>query len=717
MSGREHGGDGDSGGREPANPREGRESAAHEARASVTADALLSDTGAIARRLEGFEARPQQIEMAAAVRDCLAKRGRLMVEAGTGVGKSFAYLIPAIERIVRARERVVVVTHTISLQEQLIEKDIPLLNAVIPEEFSAVLVKGRGNYVSLRRLSLASRRADRLFPDEEERHALQQIESWAYETRDGSLSTLPELSRPSVWEHAQSDAHNCMGRRCPTYDKCFYQAARRRMEHGDLLVCNHALFFADLAMRSRGASFLPPYQHVVIDEAHEAEMVASEHFGVRIGEAGIEHLLRSLYHPSQQRGFLAAVRVQPGAESIVSEAVRKVIDAGESSRAFFDGIPLGAAGDSEGTTRLREPIADAELLVEPLRELAGTLRLLKGKLLDEEDEFELNSYAVRTADVATNAESLATQSLPGCVYWAERGTSTRRRGGRRGSTSLRCAAIDPAPILAEHLFGRDCSVVLTSATLATAKGDFSHAAQRFGCGDAATLELGSPFDFARQVRLHVDSSMPSPDAPGFVEALAPRVLRHLRATDGGAFVLFTSFSMLERLAQRLEPELVSMGYPVLVQGRGVPRGLLLRRFRDDERSVLFGTASFWQGIDVRGRALRNVIICKLPFDPPDQPLVEARRELIEGRGGNAFFDDQLPRAVLRLRQGFGRLVRSSRDTGRVVVLDPRIVTKRYGKAFLRALPEGVTPIDDADERFDGHDGSDDRQGSDRMRAE
>lgn len=664
---------------------------------TVTAEALLSEAGAVARRLDGYEVRPQQLEMAAAVRECLARRGRLLVEAGTGVGKSFAYLIPAIERIVGARERVVVVTHTISLQEQLIEKDIPLLNAVIPEEFTAVLVKGRGNYVSLRRLQLASRRAERLFNDEEERHALQQIENWAYETRDGSLSTLPELARPGVWEHAQSDAHNCMGRRCPTYDKCFYQAARRRMEHGDLLVCNHALFFSDLAMRARGASFLPPYQHVIIDEAHDAEAVASEHFGLRLGEAGVEHLLRALFHPQQARGFLAVAKTHEGGEALVSDAVRLVLHAGEAARAFFDGLGLRGRGSAEGSLRVREPIEEAADLAAPLRELASSLRLLKDKLRDEEDQFELNSYATRAGDLATSAEMLGAQSIPGSVYWIESGAPSRRRGGRRGSVSLRCAAIDPAPILAEHLFGRDCSVVLTSATLATRRGDFSHAAARFGCPDASTLELGSPFDFARQVRFHVDSSMPAPDDPEFVEALAPRILRHLRATDGGAFILFTSFSMLEETARRLEPELVALGHPVLVQGRGVPRGLLLRRYRDSERSVLFGTASFWQGIDVRGRALRNVIICKLPFDPPDQPLVEARRELIEERGGHAFTDDQLPRAILRFRQGFGRLVRSATDTGRVVVLDPRLVTKRYGRAFIDALPEGVEPIDDAQE--------------------
>ncbi|MBX3355997.1 MAG: DEAD/DEAH box helicase [Phycisphaeraceae bacterium] len=659
----------------------------------VTAEALLSEAGAVARRLEGFEVRPQQMAMAAAVRECMAKRGRLLVEAGTGVGKSFAYLIPAIERIVRSGERVVVVTHTINLQEQLIEKDIPLLNAVIPEEFSAVLVKGRGNYLSLRRLQLASKRADRLFPDEEERHALQQIEQWAYETRDGSLSTLPELARPSVWELAQSDAHNCMGRRCPTYEKCFYQAARRRMEHGDLLVCNHALFFSDLAMRSRGASFLPAYDHVIIDEAHDAEMVASEHFGLRVSEAGVEHLLRTLHHSGQQRGVLVTLKANPGADSIIAEALTRVSDAAEASRAFFDGVAVDI-GDSDGATRLRSTLEEGAPAAEALGRLAASLRLLKGHLIDEEDQFELNAYAVRATELASSIEILASQSLPGCVYWAERSASARRRGTRRGSMSLRCAAIDAAPILAEHLFGRDISVVLTSATLTTGHSDFSHAVARFGCTDAETLELGSPFDFARQVRLHVDSSMPSPDAPGFVDALVPRVRRHLQATDGGAFVLFTSFTMLESVARRLEDELVSNGHSVLVQGRGVPRGLLLRRFRESERGVLFGTASFWQGIDVRGRALRNVIICKLPFDPPDQPLVEARRELIEARGGQPFMDDQLPRAVLRFRQGFGRLIRSSTDTGRVVVLDPRIVTKRYGRAFLSALPEGVTPIDD-----------------------
>lgn len=457
------------------------------------------------------------------------------------------------------------------------------------------------------------------------------------------------------------------------------------------------------------ASFLPPYDHVIIDEAHDAETVASEHFGLRVSEAGVEHLLRSLHHPALNRGFLASAIARPDADAIIAQAVRLVGVAAESSRAFFGNIALRVAadgGDGDGSCRWREPIDGAEVLATPLRDLAASLRLLKGHL-DEEDEFEAAAYAVRAADLAASIDAFASQTMPGCVYWSERGGGRRRRakgsvpggyepGGdsRRGSVILRCAAIDPAPILAEHLFGRDCSVVLTSATLTTTPGDFSHTAERFGCPEASTIDLGSPFDFARQVRFIVDSSMPAPDSPSYTDELAPRILRHVRATDGGAFVLFTSFAMLEQVARLLEGELLDAQHPVLVQGRGVPRGLLLRRFRDDERSVLFGTSSFWQGIDVRGRGLRNVIICKLPFDPPDQPLVEARRELIESRGGNAFKDDQLPRAVLKFRQGFGRLIRSSTDTGRVVVLDPRIVTKRYGRQFLDALPEGVEPIDD-----------------------
>jgi len=658
---------------------------------SVSVDVLLADTGAIARRLAGFEVRPQQLSMAAAVERAFDERQRLFVEAGTGVGKSFAYLIPAIRRVVERGERVVIATNTISLQEQLIEKDIPLLNAVIPEEFTAVLVKGRGNYVSLRRLKLASEREGRLFSHDDDRSDLHRLEDWAYATEDGSLASLPQLPRPEVWDHVQSDAHNCMGRRCPTFDKCFYQAARRRMEHGQVLVTNHALFFADLAMRSRaGASggVLPPYHHVVLDEAHEIEDVASEHFGVRLSESGVRHLLRTLYQTGTGRGFLSAMRGGADADGAIEEAIRAVRTCESAAERQFDALWRWNEVRGEASGRMREPGAVEDHLSAPMLALAAALRMLRDRIDHEPDQFELNAYAARAEAHGTCARDLMAQALGGCVYWVEAG---KRRRGERPNVTLVCAAVDVGPILREHLFAQDKGVVLTSATLATGQGDFRHAAVRLGCDDPQTLQLGSPFDYGRLVRLIVERAMPEPDHPDYEDELSRRVLHHVRATDGGAFVLFTSFRTLDAVAERIAADLVDMGHPLHVQGTGVPRNTLLERFRADERSVLFGVSSFWQGVDVRGRALRNVIITRLPFEVPDRPIVQARHELIESRGGRPFFEDSLPRAVLRFKQGFGRLVRSSTDEGRVVVLDPRIATKRYGRAFLDALPEGVVP--------------------------
>ncbi len=657
---------------------------------SVHVAALLGDAGAIARRLPGFEPRPQQLQMASAVEECLARSGRLMVEAGTGTGKSFAYLVPAIQRILSHRERVVICTNTIALQEQLIDKDIPLLNAVIPDEFSAVLVKGRGNYVSLRRLRLASERADRLLGSEEERHSLELIEDWAYRTTDGTRSTLPQLPREQVWEHAQSDAGNCLGRRCPNHDACFYQAARRRMENGDLLVCNHALFFSDLALRRIGRGFLPDYQHVILDEAHAIEEVACEHFGARLSESRVAHLLRTLHDSRQHRGGLWTVRVQDGGEGTIQQAILAVDRCREASEAFFGDLwrwhqSAGGAG------RVREAGIVGNPLTPALSELAALLALVRERASSDGDAAEVNAWQQRTADMAAAAEALVAQSLSGCVYWVEAGGRRKAHGGARPDVALVSAAVDVGPVLRENLFGREVSVVMTSATLSTRPGDFRHTAVALGCDDPTTLQVGSPFDYPNLVELYLDVSMPEPSSPAYVESLADRVLRHVGETDGGAFVLFTSIDTMHRVAELASHELVSRGHPLHVQGLGVPNRLLIERFRQDERSVLFGVSSFWQGIDVRGRALRNVIITRLPFEVPDLPLVQARQELVQSRGGNAFMDDQLPRAILRFKQGFGRLVRSATDSGRVVVLDPRIATKRYGRLFLDALPEGIEP--------------------------
>jgi ATP-dependent DNA helicase DinG len=651
--------------------------------------ALLAESGPISRRLEGFEVRPQQVQMAAAVERALSQRGRLIVEAGTGVGKSFAYLIPAVGRIVAHRERVVVSTNTINLQEQLIEKDLPLLRAVIPDEFTAVLVKGRNNYVSLRRLRLASARQDTLFDTGDTRRALHMIEEWAYTTRDGTLSSLPQLPRPEVWDHAQSDTHNCMGRRCPTYDKCFYQAARRRMENADLLVCNHALFFADLALRGRGVELLGPYDHVILDEAHAIEDVASEHFGVSLPETRIRYLLGLLHQPRSGRGFLPSLRLTGGSPGLLGDALQQTDRCREAADELFDALWEWRRRSGTNNGRIPAPGAVPDALSAPLEKLASMLKLLREHAA-EPDQFELNSYVQRAADMAADLRALIEQRLPDGVYWLEEGRrSVRPVGPPRPRLTLCGQPVDVGPLLGAALFGRDVSVVMTSATLATGPGDFAHFAQRTGCPAAQALQLGSPFDHAAQMEVYADCTMPSPASPKYVAELCPRVLRHVRETRGGAFVLFTSFDTLNRAAAILRPALKEQGLPMLVQEQDGPRTALLRRFREDGRSVLLGTSSFWQGVDVRGPALRNVIITRLPFDVPDRPLLEARFERIRRRGGDPFREEQIPKAILRFKQGVGRLIRCATDSGRVVILDPRVVSKGYGRQFLAALPEGV----------------------------
>ncbi|MBI2823885.1 MAG: helicase [Planctomycetia bacterium] len=642
---------------------------------------ILGPGGRIAARLARYEHRPQQLAMAEAVWRALVSRKHLAVEAGTGVGKSFAYLVPAIlatagdekERVAR---RIVISTHTISLQEQLVAKDLPLLNAVIPLEFSAVLVKGRQNYLSRRRLRGALARAGALFRDEAEFTELRKLASWTEETADGSLSELTHRPLAQVWDEVQSDHGNCMGRDCPSHAECFYFQARRRAQGAQILIVNHALFFSDLALRRLGASILPDYDAVVFDEAHNIEGVAGDHLGLEVRSGHVEYILNKLYNDRTNRGLLVARKS--------ADAERQVLACRFAADEFFDAIANwrqlhgGTNGRVNAAGVAQNPLSPA------LVKLARMVRSQGDFIVEREERQDFVAASDRLVALAAQVDQWLDQRLERSVYWVE---VAERRQQRR--VALSAAPIDVGPVLREQLFDKVATVIMTSATLAVGEGpSFDFFKSRIGLTKVDTHALGSPFDYARQAELVVVRGMPDPNRQReeFERACAAMIRRYVARSDGHAFVLFTSYEMLRRAAAALTPWLTSQNLALHSQADGVPRTQMIERFKADPRAVLLGTDSFWQGVDVPGDALRTVIITKLPFTAPDRPLLEARLQAIRDAGGDPFREYQLPEAVLKLKQGFGRLIRTQDDTGTVVILDSRAVSKPYGRLFLDSLP-------------------------------
>jgi ATP-dependent DNA helicase DinG len=624
--------------------------------------------GVLSRSTLLYEFRRGQLEMAQAVERALDEKRHLIVEAGTGTGKTLAYLLPAL----RSGRRVIISTGTKNLQEQLFFKDIPFLESLLGP-LRVCYMKGRANYVC--RHKLYALRSQPILSGLEEISQYHAIAEWEKTTETGDRAEIDDLPETSqLWAKLDARSDACLGQSCPDYERCFITEMRRRAAESDVIIVNHHLFFADLAIKQQAgvapdAGVLPEAGIVIFDEAHELEDVASSYFGISLSNIRFDELARDLE---------TMLRAKQALNSSITSAAQT---ARERARMFFAALPRGSANRSGGDGRI--PFLNREEFLEAQGDLylglLNALHRLEGELERVRGVEEAPPLRKRAADIREQLKFLLEANERNTVFWLE------RRGGRgHGSapvTYLQATPIDVSELLGELLFENFPSIVLASATL-TVQGGFAHIRKRLGMNDARELVVPSHFRYGEQALLYLPPDMPDPRDANFQEEAAKRIRRMLDITHGRAFCLFTSYQQMHDLYERL---LVEVGYPLLLQGTA-PRKALLEEFRETPSAVLFGTSSFWQGVDVQGEALSCVIVDRLPFAVPTDPVVQARMRAIEEGGGNPFFEYQVPSAVITLKQGFGRLIRSLEDRGVLMLLDPRIQRQRYGRVFIESLP-------------------------------
>jgi ATP-dependent DNA helicase DinG len=638
---------------------------------------IFGHDGLIAKAHPEYEHRPGQIQMAEAVVRAFEQRRHLIVEAGTGTGKTLAYLVPAIAAACGSGARVVISTGTKNLQEQLMDKDIPFLQDVLPVKFRAAVMKGRNNYACLHRI----KRADSMPVLEglDEVDHFDEVFRWVTKTETGDRAELYSLPENlPFWRHIDARSDTCLGQQCADFEPCFITRMRQRAVDADIIVVNHHLFFADLALRNGAyGSVLPDYAAVILDEAHQIEDVASEYFGAQVSTYQIDDLLRDVgalkledRETKRELGRISS-RIQRFAEMFwISFREGRGL---EGRFALTPGKPGGSAAIIDGaevdeTSALPGNGASdsCHALENAFNRLETTLAALPEAPADAE------SIVRRTRQLRFDLNFIIKGEDKKFVYWIER----RGRG-----VFLRASPIDVSGLLQDKLFEKVATVVLTSATLSSA-GNFNFIRERLGLDQAEEMIAESIFDFLHQAVLYLPPRMPDPRSPQWAAAAAKEVIKIVNATEGRAFVLSTSLSGMNDLFERVAPEL---DYPCFVQG-SASKGSLLKKFRHTANAVLFATASFWQGVDVRGEQLSCVIIDKLPFAVPSDPVVAARQRHIDEQGGSSFYEYSVPQAIISLKQGLGRLIRSTTDRGVLAVLDPRLRTKMYGRTFLQSLP-------------------------------
>jgi ATP-dependent DNA helicase DinG len=556
-------------------------------------------------------------------------------------------------------------------------KDIPLVQKIVPDEFEAVLLKGRQNYLCTTRLARAMAQAKELFTTPQ--HAeLERIRDWSLTTKDGSLSDFLEQPDPAVWEEVRSEQHLCTPKICGPGSGCFYQSLRRRVANAKMVALNHALFFTllngveDAENRTGGLLFANDF--VVFDEAHTMEEVAARHIGMELSQLGLRRMIQRLYNPRTKKGLFQMLK-----NGAACRAVSDVLPVADS---FFNQVSTRCEFKKGREFRVREAgLADGGEICNTLAKLGELIGIEAGKCKDETHTAELQDAARKLRMARSGITDFLELEDPDQVYWVE------QYGRAEQFCTLRTAPVNLADALRRLIFREGACTVLTSATLSVGTPDLSYFRNRVGAEDVTALQIGSPFDYERQMSIHLVEKMPEPKAPEYVDSLAKWIGHFTEKSEARAFVLFTSYQTMRSVAELVEPHFEKKGWQLLVQGGGMPTQRMVAEFKENPHSILFGVSSFWTGVDVPGEALSNVIITRLPFATPDHPLTEARLEAIEMEGGRAFESYSLPEAILKLRQGVGRLIRSKSDTGTIVILDSRILTKPYGRAFLKAMPK------------------------------